>query len=83
MKEENKMEQEKVEVKEDKKQEEKQKKAKMQKKIVKSINFPELVDVVLDPDGKVIYLVKEKGNLAIYRHWIIEEAVLIQKYSIL
>ena len=49
---------------EETKEERKQKKlAKMlTNKPTKSMNFPELVEAVLDPDGKVVYLVKERAN---------------------
>ena len=68
------------------KEERKQKKlAKTLNKAVKSINFHNLVDVVTDPDGKVVYLVKERANRAnrrkgilfIVRQWTIEDKILI------
>ena len=86
MKKENKTEQEKVQVKEDEKQEQKQKndKGKTGKKVssllpnyIESLNFPELVDVTLDLDGKVIYLVKKQKKLSIARQWITKNGILI------
>ncbi|MBP7508874.1 MAG: DUF3631 domain-containing protein [Prolixibacteraceae bacterium] len=72
---------------EETKEERKQKKlAKMlTNKPTKSMNFPELVEAVLDPDGKVVYLVKERANRAnrrkgilfIVREWQIEDEILI------
>jgi len=60
-----------------KEQEEVKKEKQEENKPVKSINFPELVDVVLDPDGKVVYLVKDKDNLSISRRWITKEEIFI------
>ena len=70
----------KEEVKKDSEEAELNKKKKLAKmlkdKPIKSIHFPELVDAVLTPDDKVVYLVKEKGKLSIRRQWITKEEIL-------
>lgn len=57
--------------------EEKKETKKKKEKYTKSINFPGLVDVASDPDGKVVYLIKENGKISISREEITDEEVLI------
>ena len=46
-------------------------------KPILSANFPGLVDLVLDPDGNVKYLVKSGEDLSIRKNWIMEGDIFI------